>query len=299
MTREHIEFTFHESRTTSQPVHLPFHAYFRLMRLDKPVGIWLLLWPCWWSVTLAAETLRFDLLALFFLGAVVMRSAGCIVNDMVDRDIDAQVERTKTRPLASGEVSMREAGVLVGVLLTLALVVAVLLGWQVVLLGALWLPLVAVYPWMKRITGWPQFFLGITFNAGALFGWVAAGQEIGLPALILYMGAICWTLGYDTIYAFQDMKDDARLGVKSTARTLGKNSRLWIAGFYGMFIVSLLLCGYGVSRPLVYYLLLLPALLHLIWQVYALHPEDEALSRRLFKANAWTGGWVFLAIAIS
>ncbi len=280
-------------------VHLPLHAYLRLMRLDKPVGIWLLLWPCWWSVTLAADALRFDLLALFFIGAVVMRSAGCIINDMVDRDIDAQVERTKTRPLASGEVSMREAWVLIGFLLTLALVVALMLGWQVVVLGALWLPLVAAYPWMKRITGWPQLFLGITFNAGALFGWMAAGQEIGLPALILYGGAICWTLGYDTIYAFQDMKDDVRLGVNSTARTLGKHSRWWIAGFYGIFMLSLLACGYVLSKPSVYYLLLLPAGLHLVWQVYALHPEDEALCHRMFKANSWTGAWIFLAIAVS
>ena len=278
---------------------LPYHAYYRLMRLDKPVGIWLLMWPCWWSVALASGQLRPDLLALFFLGAVFMRSAGCIINDITDRKIDAQVERTRHRPIASGEVSVGEGVVLVCFLMILALVVAAMLGGVVVKLALVWTPLVIAYPWMKRIIAWPQLFLGLTFNAGALLGWVAVRGVIEWPAVALYLGGVFWTLGYDTIYALQDKEDDAKIGVRSTALSFGTRAALWVGGFYALQMACLAAAGRGAGLIFPYYLLLIPMAAHLTWQTFALQPDNSVSCRRIFVTNGWAGALVFLAIFLS
>lgn len=269
------------------------------MRLDKSIGIWLLMWPCWWSVTLASGELRPGLLILFFLGAVFMRSAGCIINDITDRRIDAQVERTKHRPVASGEVSVGEGVVLVCFLMVPALVVAFMLGLQVVKLALVWTPLVIAYPWMKRLMGWPQLFLGLTFNAGALLGWVAVRGSIEWPAVALYLGGVFWTLGYDTIYALQDKKDDEKIGVRSTARSFGAHAKLWVGCFYALQVACLAAAGRGAGLVFPYYLLLVPVAAHLTWQVFALLPDNAASCRRIFVASSHVGALVFLAILLS
>ena len=205
--------------------------YLRLMRIDRPIGTWLLLLPGWWAIALAAPDggwPDFRLLALFAVGAIVMRGAGCVVNDMADRDFDARVARTATRPIPSGAVSLRRAGLLLAGLLVIGLAVLLSLGTLAIWLGVLSLGLVALYPFMKRVTDWPQVWLGLTFNWGALLGWAAATGRIDPPALWLYAGGIAWTMVYDTIYAHQDKEDDALIGVRSTALLFGGASRRWL-----------------------------------------------------------------------
>ncbi len=268
------------------------NRYLRLMRLHQPVGNWLLLWPCWWSLALAGEK-RFLVYALFALGAVVMRSAGCIINDMADRNFDRQVERTKNRPLASGELSMRQAGMLLAVLLAIAFGIAVMLGREVVCWSALALPLVVLYPLMKRITWWPQLFLGLTFNWGALLGWVAVHGTLAWPALLLYAGCVFWTLGYDTIYAHQDKEDDIKAGVKSTALRLGRRTKLCVAGCYGIFISSLVLLA--PHAPPAWGLLLVLAT-QLFWQVWSVELDNPVSCKNIFITNQWVGVFPWLAM---
>ncbi len=274
---------------------LPIYAYLRLMRFDKPAGIWLLMWPCWWSLTLASGgDVPVILLVLFFLGAVFMRSAGCIINDMIDRDIDRQVERTRTRPLASGEVSMAEAFILLGFLLMLSLMIALMLGEFVVLLSTLWLPLVALYPLMKRITWWPQFFLGLTFNAGAIIGWVAVSGEVTLNALLLYLGCIFWTLGYDTIYGHQDKGDDARIGVKSSALRLGNRTKPFVILCYGVLHMMLMLVGYRLGAGVPYMLGLLLTMVMMTYHTCKVQLGQPAQCMQAFKTHQWMGGVIWL-----
>ncbi len=265
------------------------------MRLDKPVGIWLLMWPCWWSVTLASDNFPLTLLAVFALGAVVMRSAGCIVNDLADRELDRQVARTASRPLASGELSVAQAVALLGVLICIAALVAWYLGTKVFFASACWLIPVALYPFMKRITHWPQLFLGLTFNAGALLGWLAVTGTISPPALCLYLGGICWTLGYDTIYAHQDKRDDALAGIGSTALALGERSKAWVSGFYVLFVAMLALAGALAGAGALYYSLIAVAAIHLGWQVRRVDLDDPGSCLAVFKSNAWAGLPVWLA----
>ncbi|MSP67167.1 MAG: 4-hydroxybenzoate octaprenyltransferase [Alphaproteobacteria bacterium] len=271
----------------------------RLARIDKPIGTWLLLWPCWWGVALAGPGLPdARLMFLFAVGAVLMRGAGCVVNDLADRDIDGRVERTRSRPLASGEIGI--AGALVFLLLLLAAAFLVLLALprpaQIVALASL--PLVVVYPFMKRITHWPQAVLGLAFNWGALVGWAAARDGLDAPALALYAAGICWTLGYDTIYAHQDRRDDATLGVRSTALLFGRATKRWLAGFYSGAVLLLLLAGTLAGLGFGFHLLLLGAAGHFVWQVAALdigHPADCGAK---FRAN--TGlGWIVLAAIVA
>ena len=268
--------------------------YIRLMRLHQPVGIWLLLWPCWWALALASGgALDQFTMGLFALGALLMRSAGCVINDIADREFDKQVERTKDRPLASGELSVRQALQLLAILLKLSLLVAIFLGWQVVIWSVAALPLVALYPLMKRITWWPQLFLGLTFNWGALLGWVAVKGEVGMPALLLYAGGVCWTLGYDTIYAHQDTIDDARIGVKSSALRLGVRTKPFVMATYVVAMACWLAALSGAGKGLgVLYML---AALHFIWQVYVVDLHDPLSARRIFFSNAWLGAIIFLA----
>ncbi len=277
-------------------MHLPpLDTMIRLIRLDKPVGILLLMWPCWWGMLAYSDFPPPSMLALFALGALAMRSAGCIVNDMADRSIDAEVARTRTRPLVSGEVTMRQAAVLLAILLALAFWVALCLGWKVAALGALFLPLVAVYPYLKRFTWWPQAFLGITFGSGPVFGMVAVTGGIHETGLLLYIAAIAWVIGYDTVYACQDRADDARIGVKSTALLFGDHVRLGVAVFYGIALGCLATALHYLSPPHHFSLPFACACFILMLQVISLHPGDPAHCARLFRSNNWVGLLVALA----
>lgn len=271
-------------------------AAIRLLRLDKPIGIWLLLFPCWWGVLAYSSTIPYKTLGIFTLGAVLMRSAGCVMNDLADRNIDMQVARTSSRPLASGEITQSQAILLLVLLLIGALGVAISLGQDIVLLGALWLPLVAAYPFMKRYTWWPQAFLGITFGAGSLFGMVAVTGGIHLTGLMLYAASICWVIGYDTIYACQDRKDDARIGIKSTALLFGAQVRLAVGLFYTCTAIILCWVAWTNMQHLLTLPLICMANLVLGWQVLSLAPSHPAVCAKLFRANIWVGIFVTLAM---
>ena len=286
--------------STNRHFARPWLLYARLLRLDKPTGIWLLYWPCAWSITLASQgEVRPGLLLLFLVGAILMRGAGCIVNDMTDRRIDAQVERTRDRPLASGAVSMREATVLLLGLLGLSLAVALALGPKIVALAAVWLLPVAAYPWMKRITWWPQLFLGLTFNAGALFGWLAVTGKLPLPAWLLYAGGVLWTLGYDTIYAHQDKEDDERIGVKSTARRLGQWTKPWVTLFYLGSLLLLAAAFYHAGAADTAFFLLPLMALHLFWQIGHVRLSDRQSCLDVFRSNSLAGALGFLATLVA
>ncbi|ADM08460.1 4-hydroxybenzoate octaprenyltransferase [Parvularcula bermudensis HTCC2503] len=267
--------------------------YFRLMRADRPVGLWLLFWPCLWGTLIgrpddmtAPEIYR--LWALFLIGSVAMRSAGCIYNDIVDRDIDAQVARTASRPLPSGQVRVSEAWVLLVALCLVGLTVLLSLPLPAILIGLCALVLVAAYPFMKRITWWPQAWLGLTFNWGVLVGGAAVAGGLSGPILCAYAAGLFWTLGYDTIYALQDVEDDALIGVKSSARALGDSAVTGVAVFYGLCVILMAFALLSQSA-LWGLLLLLPAAGHLTWQVRSLDLSDGDRALRLFKANVWTG----------
>jgi 4-hydroxybenzoate polyprenyltransferase len=274
--------------------------YLQLMRLHQPVGIWLLLWPCWWSVALASQELPpLFLLTLFAMGAVVMRSAGCVINDIADRDFDKHVERTRSRPLASGALSVNQAINLLIMLIMIAAIIAFVLGWQVFLWSALALPLVVTYPFMKRISWWPQLFLGFTFNWGALLGWVVVRGSIELPALLLYAGGVFWTLGYDTIYAHQDKLDDARIGVKSTALRLGVKTKPAVKLFYLLAVVLWALAGWVAQANLLFFACLALAQLHLGWQVCHVDLDNPSSARKVFVSNVRLGAIVFAGTLLS
>ncbi|NNG04263.1 MAG: 4-hydroxybenzoate octaprenyltransferase [Inquilinus sp.] len=289
----------------------PARPYLRLMRLDRPIGTWLLLLPCWWGLALAAGATRqpagavwADLwpAALFGLGAVLMRGAGCTVNDVLDRDFDAKVARTRTRPIPSGAVNVAQAlGFLVALLLA-SLVVLLQFNRATIALGIASLLLVFPYPLMKRVTWWPQFFLGLTFNWGALMGWsaVAGGFDVaalGAP-LALYAAGICWTLGYDTIYAHQDTADDALIGVKSTARLFGTASRRWIAGFYGATMLLLVVAAELAGLGRFYLLPYAAAAAQLAWQVARLDPDAPHDCLAKFKSNRGFGLLVLAGLVL-
>jgi 4-hydroxybenzoate polyprenyltransferase len=275
------------------------NPYFRLLRLHQPTGVWLLLWPCWWSIALASHGLPpLMLLALFAVGAVVMRGAGCIVNDMADRDFDRHVERTRTRPLASGEITLRQAAALLLLLLCIALAIALQLNRYTLLLAASSLGLVAAYPFMKRITWWPQAFLGLTFNWGALMGWAAVKGTLGWPALALYAGGIFWTLGYDTVYAHQDTADDITVGVKSTALRLGAKSRQWITGFYALAVLFWVTAGALNHDGIIYLLGMFAVGMHCIWQMRNVDFSNAASCMRIFRSNV-TLGWIMFMVIVA
>lgn len=271
------------------------------MRWHQPVGYWLLLWPCWWSITLASYATNgalpeAKLLALFLLGAIVMRSAGCVINDLWDREIDAKVARTRNRPLASGALSVKQALGLLCLLLSAAAIVVLQLKIEVFWLALASLPLVILYPLMKRITWWPQAFLGLTFNFGALMGWVAVTGQIALPAVMLYISGIFWTLGYDTIYAHQDREDDIQAGVKSTACLLNEHSRIWVGGFYLLAVLGWLSAGYSAQLPSAFYVVLSLPAGHLFWQWRRFDKDNPARCLQLFRSNHITGFCLWLCL---
>lgn len=273
--------------------------YLRLARLDRPIGTWLLLWPCWWSLALAADgwpDLR--LFALFGLGAALMRGAGCCWNDIADRDIDGRVARTAGRPIPSGELSVRQA---VGFMVLLALAAfAILLTFNrfAILVGVASLAVVAVYPFMKRITWWPQFFLGLAFNWGALLGWAAVRGALDWAPVLLYAGGILWTLGYDTIYAHQDKDDDALIGVKSSALRLGPKTRpaLWL--FYAGAAALFAAAGVAADVGWPFYAGLAVAAAQLAWQAARVDLDDPADCLAKFRSNTLFG-WLLLAAILA
>lgn len=282
-----------------------YQPYVYLARLDRPIGVWLLLLPGWWSIALASAHLSgvtfrvCGLFLLFFIGAVVMRAAGCVINDLWDRKIDAEVERTSVRPLASGTVSVGQALVFLAGLLSIGFVILILLNGMTILLGLLSLPLVAIYPFMKRITFWPQAFLGLTFNFGALMGWSAVMDGVGLQAFMLYLAGFFWTLGYDTIYAHQDKEDDALVGVKSTALKFGVKSKEWVSVFYAFMLVCLSLAlTFSAANVLALPCLALVAA-HLFWQIGRWDMDDPASSLKIFKANRDLGFLILMTIFIA
>ena len=276
--------------------HAPAIArpWLRLARLDRPIGTWLLLWPCWWAIALASGDI--GLMLVFALGAVVMRGAGCTFNDIVDRDLDAQVARTANRPLPSGAVSVPAAWIFLIAQCGVGLAILLSLNDFAIAVGVASLFPVAVYPFMKRITYWPQLFLGIAFNWGALLGWAAVTGELTLPAIWLYLGGIFWTLGYDTIYAHQDAGDDALIGVKSTALKFGVRSKPAIAGFYAAALAMFALAGWGAGTGWGFWPILGLAGAHLAWQVIALQSDNPANCLRLFRSNRDFGAILFVAI---
>ncbi len=277
----------------------PLRPWLKLARADRPIGFWLLMWPCWWSIALASQDWPSPwLLFLFLAGAVAMRAAGCVVNDIMDRDFDANVERTRTRPLASGEIGLLGALVFLALLLTAGLAVLVQLDRAAILIGAASLGLVAIYPFMKRITYWPQLFLGLAFNWGVLVGWAAVRGELGLAPLVLYAGCIGWTIGYDTIYAHQDKIDDIRIGVKSTALAFNHRTKPIVALFYGLFLAGLVAAGTLADLHWVFYLALLPTALHFIWQVTTLQIDTPISCLKRFTSNGQAGFLVFLAMVL-
>jgi 4-hydroxybenzoate polyprenyltransferase len=281
--------------------------WLRLMRLDRPIGVELLYLPCIFGLALGAgaqgrgfATMRdLELLALFAIGAIVMRGAGCTYNDIVDRDIDAKVARTRGRPIPSGAVSVRGAWIFAALQCGAGLAVLLQLNRFSIALGAGSLVLVALYPFMKRITWWPQAWLGLTFNWGALLGFSAETGRLTLPAFLLYAGCFFWTLGYDTIYAHQDKEDDALVGVKSTARLLGARSRDWILGFYALAFGLILASGYIDHSGWPFTLIMLAAGAHLLWQVHTLDIENPERCLKVFRANRETGAIVAAAFLIA
>lgn len=245
--------------------------YIRLMRMDRPIGTYLLFWPCGWSIALSSSAgcwPDFYMLGLFATGALIMRGAGCTINDLWDRDIDRQVERTRNRPLASGEISQLDAIVFLSAQLSLGLLVLVQLNWESILLGASSLGLVIAYPLMKRVTYWPQLVLGMAFNWGALLGWCATQGAVNWSACLpLYLSGVCWTIIYDTIYAHQDKKDDLQIGVKSTALRFGENTKLWLSGFTAAMLTGLTTAGLACDQTVPYYASVGLVAMHIIHQV--------------------------------
>jgi 4-hydroxybenzoate polyprenyltransferase len=275
--------------------------YLRLSRLDRPIGSWLLLMPCWWSAALAAgiagEVRQLPVtLALFFAGAFVMRGAGCTWNDITDRDLDARVERTRSRPIPAGQVSVKQAAVFLVVQALIGLAVLLQFNRFAVVTGIASLLIVAVYPFMKRITWWPQIVLGLAFSWGALMGFAVTLGRIDAPALLLYLGSIAWVIGYDTIYAHQDAEDDALIGIKSTALLFGARTRPALMAFYAaaVALMGAALALAGARWPAWIGLAAFAA--HLIWQIRRLDISDPALCLRIFKSNRDAGLLLFAGL---
>jgi 4-hydroxybenzoate polyprenyltransferase len=280
------------------------NLFIELIRIKKPIGYMLLFWPCAWGLTLAydfSNNLKLYLfyLMLFFFGAVLMRSAGCIVNDIFDRKFDAKVSRTKNRPIASGKVSVITAIIYSVVLCLLALTVLLNFNKFTILIALGSMPLAFSYPLMKRFTYWPQLFLGITFNYGIILGWTSINPNVGILPAIVYVGAIFWTLGYDTIYGFQDLKDDEIIGVKSTSLMFRKNPYRFLYFCYFIFILSLVLLGIVSNMNFFYYFLLILIIFQMFYfQIKKLNIDNEQSCLKIFKSNNFLGLIIFFTFII-
>jgi 4-hydroxybenzoate polyprenyltransferase len=275
--------------------------YLRLARLDRPIGSWLLLLPCWWSAALAAGVThnisRLPLVVVLFLvGAFAMRGAGCTWNDITDRDLDAKVERTRSRPIPAGQVSVRQALAFLAVQALIGLLVLLQFNRFAVATGIASLVIVAVYPFMKRITWWPQVVLGVAFSWGALMGFAVILGRIDAAALLLYAGSIAWVIGYDTIYAHQDADDDALIGVKSTARLFGAHTRQALIVFYGLAVALIGLAMWLAGAGLPAWIGLAAFAAHLAWQIGRLQISDPALCLRIFRSNRDAGLLLFVGL---
>ena len=282
----------------------PAIPYARLMRLDRPIGTWLLLLPCWWGTLAAAGVAGTDglellrLVVLFGIGALVMRGAGCTINDLWDRRIDQKVARTRTRPIASGVISIPQALTFLALQMLIGLGVLLQLGERAIELGLAVVALIVVYPLMKRVTFWPQLFLGLAFNWGVPVGWASVTGGLGWPVLAFYVAGVFWTLGYDTVYAHQDKRDDAMIGVKSSALLLGASSRFWISGFYatttGLLALGCWLAGLGWPA----WLGVAGIALHFAWQSRSMDLDNPVDCLRIFKSNR-NAGLIFCAGLLS
>jgi len=276
--------------------------YLRLSRLDRPIGSWLLLMPCWWSAALAAVHARSQVnvwhLLLFFIGAFAMRGAGCTWNDIVDRDLDARVERTRSRPIPSGQVTVASAAAFLVLQALVGLAVLLQFNRFTVYVGFASLAVVAIYPFMKRITYWPQIVLGLAFSWGALMGWPATFAQLDLPALLLYAGAISWVIGYDTIYAHQDREDDALIGIKSTALLFRERTKPMLALFYALAVMLIAWAGFSAGAGLIFALGLLAFAAHLAWQIVRLDVDDPLNCLVVFKSNRDAGLILFAGLVL-
>ncbi|MDL2410292.1 4-hydroxybenzoate octaprenyltransferase [Rhizobium calliandrae] len=287
-----------------------FWPYAQLARWDRPIGWQLLMWPCLWSAALAANAavaagqappgfLLIYHLVLYFIGAVAMRGAGCTYNDLVDHEIDMEVARTRSRPLPSGRVTRWQAKVFIALQALVGLLVLLQFNWFAVVLGVLSLAVVALYPFAKRFTDWPQFFLGLAFSWGALMGWAGLFGSLSLAPIVLYAAAILWTIGYDTIYAHQDKEDDELIGVRSTARLFGDNTRLWLIGLYGASLVLMLLSFALAGAGWLSYFGLLVAGGMFAFQIAVLDINDAQQCLALFKSNSKVGLIIFAGLFLS
>tara|TARA_Y100001960_G_C14551589_1_gene766040 strand:- start:102 stop:968 length:867 start_codon:yes stop_codon:yes gene_type:complete len=280
------------------------NLFIELTRLKKPIGYMLLFWPCAWGLTLAYDFSKginnyIIYLILFFLGSVLMRSAGCVVNDILDKEFDSKVFRTKDRPIASGKISIRLAIFYSFILCLLAFIVLINFNLFTIILALGSMPLAFTYPLMKRFTYWPQLFLGITFNYGLILGWTAIKGEIDIVPIIFYFGAIFWTLGYDTIYGFQDIKDDEIIGLKSTAIKFKGNAKKFLAICYSLLLILFTLGGYYMNFHFSYYLLLLVPFIHLFfYQMKVFNSNDPLSCLKAFKSNNLFGLIILLNILI-
>jgi 4-hydroxybenzoate polyprenyltransferase len=278
--------------------------FIELIRLKKPIGFMLLFWPCTWGLTLAYDFSSnldsyFFYLTLFFLGSVLMRSAGCIVNDISDKEFDKKVERTKNRPIASNKVSVNLAFFYTIVLCLLAFLVLINFNNFTIFLALGSMPLAFTYPLMKRYTYWPQLFLGITFNYGLILGWTSITGQISLVPIIFYLGAIFWTLGFDTVYGLQDIKDDEIIGIKSTSIKFKKNLNLFLIICYSLFIIAIYIVGYFMNFSLIFYVFTVISVFHLFFfQIYNLKHKDPKSCLKTFKSNNMLGFLILLNLLI-
>ena len=277
--------------------------FIQLTRLDKPIGYMLLFWPCLWGLTIAYNfennfnTYVFYLV-LFFFGSVLMRSAGCIVNDIADRNYDKKVLRTKNRPIASGKISVKLGFFYISLLCLVELIVLLQFNKLTIILALVSMPLAFAYPYMKRLTYWPQLFLGITFNYGLLLGWISIQESLDLTPIIFYIGAIFWTLGYDTIYGYQDIKDDEIIGVKSTSIKFKNNPKKFLSLCYVITFISIISIGVLMNFNNYYFLFLILPAIHLFFQIKVLNIKDQNICLKIFKSNNMLGLIIFTNLLI-
>ena len=278
-----------------------FQIFIQLTRLNRPIGILLLFWPCVWGLTLAyyfsGETnLYLKYILLFFLGSILMRSAGCIFNDIVDRDLDKKIQRTRERPIASGKVSVFEALIYIVFLCLVAFLILAQFNWLTIVLGISSMTLVFAYPFMKRITYWPQLFLGLTFNWGIIMGWTSITNYVSIEPIILYVAAIFWTLGYDTIYGVQDIKDDEIIGIKSTSIKFKNNVKPFVATCYSLCVVLILTLCLMIEIDKYLFIFSIFFILTLIYQIKIFKIDSPASCLFAFRNNNLTGFFIFLFI---
>ena len=280
------------------------NLFIELTRLKKPIGFMLLFWPCAWGLTIAYDFSYgfndyFFFLLLFFLGSILMRSAGCIVNDIFDKEFDKKVLRTKQRPIASGQISIKLGLIYTLILCFLAFLVLINFNTLTIILALGSMPLAFSYPLMKRYTYWPQLFLGITFNYGLILGWICIKNQIDIIPIIFYLGAIFWTLGFDTIYGFQDIKDDEIIGIKSTSIKFKKNSNLFLTICYLIFTTTLIIVGLFMNFNMIFYFFMIIPIFHLFfYQIYNFNPKNPKNSLKIFKSNNLLGALILSNIFI-